>query len=157
MKVQFVGQFHEQVLGVALHLEAQSAHKHSFELQQALDFQVEAVAPLADLELLVQAMRVDVGIASRQPLEVLAHMQQVPIHLNQHLPGHLVSELRLKVILLAVLALLSLLVLLLISQSEQLLDSFLSLGHSLYALLNQKSLDVDQPPIALLILYKIAH
>lgn len=69
-------------------------------------------------------------------------MQQVPIHLNQHLPGHLVRELRLKVILLAVLALLGLLVLLLISQSKQFFYSFLSLGHSLDPLLNQKSLDI---------------
>lgn len=64
LKIQFVGQLHEQVLGVALHLETQSAHEHSLKFQQALDLQVEAIASLADLELLVEAMRVDVGIAS---------------------------------------------------------------------------------------------
>ena len=40
-------------------------------------------------------MRVYIGIASAQPVEVFAHVEQVPIHLDEHLASHLMGELRL--------------------------------------------------------------
>jgi hypothetical protein len=44
LQVELVGELHEEVLGVALHLEAEAAEVEAFEVEQALDFEVEAVA-----------------------------------------------------------------------------------------------------------------
>ena len=103
-------------------------------------------------------MRVDVGVGSGQPFVVLAQMQQVPVHFQQHLFGEFVSEVGLEVALLAVPALLGALVLLLLPHPPRSLRPHppQRTAHP-RLLLHLEGFDVHQPPAALFVLHEVAH
>ncbi len=103
-------------------------------------------------------MGIDDGVGTGQPLVILAQMQQVPVHLQQHLLGQFVRELGLEVTLLAISALLGPLVLFLLPHPTHLFHSQLPKRSAhLQLLLDFECFDVDQPPAALLVLDKIPH